>query len=288
MHDSSFEKMRAFRDEYLLGDAGVLKVLDVGSGSKEGGRSYRELFGAPRFEYTGLDLESGHNVDLVPADPFDWTEIPTDSFDAVVSGQTFEHNPYFWITTAEIARVLRPGGFVAIGAPSKGPVHRYPFDCWRFYPDSWAALCAYVGLELLEAWTEPLSWRMVIPGGGGWGDAMMVGRKLHMTDELELKAFYSRLEAIVATRTALPSASVGRGRAEMEYERTHLLPARSMIWHLGYVRRRANLHIRRSWPLRPIRNRLSARNGRRAIERGAARSAVHGSTRPSGYEQALD
>jgi len=274
MHEASFEKMRAFRDQYLMGHAGVLRILDVGSRSEQGGRSYRDLFEAPTFEYTGLDLESGPNVDLVPADPFDWMEIPTNSFDAVVSGQTFEHNPYVWITSAEIARVLRPGGHVAIVAPSKGPIHCCPLDCWRFYPDSWAALCAYVGLELLEVFSESGSWRFVMPSLV-WGDIMMVGSKPHLKDEVESKAFYSRLEAIVATGTTLPTPSVGPGKAGLEYEQTHILPARSMIWHLGNVMTRAHPHLKERWPFYAIRLRLANRNGRLAIERGAARRAIH-------------
>jgi hypothetical protein len=84
VHESSYEKIRAFRDEYLRDADRTLRILDVGSGSEVGARSYRDLFVARGFEYTGLDLESGPNVDLVPIDPFDWTEVQTSSFDAVI------------------------------------------------------------------------------------------------------------------------------------------------------------------------------------------------------------
>ena len=272
MHVTSFEKMRAFRDQYLAGDNRTLDILDVGSGSEAGDRSYRDLFAGSKYQYTGLDLESGPNVDLTPRDPFDWREVPTSSFDVVISGQTFEHDPYFWITTAEMARVLRPEGLVTIVAPSKGRVHRFPLDCWRFYPDSWAALCTYVGLELVEVCAEPTSWRLVIPGRV-WGDTMMVARKPRFSDETECKAFHARLEAVVATRTAMPAQSGGPGRAADEYARTHSLPARSMVWHPGYVRRSLNPHLRQRWPLRAIRDRSARRNGRLALVRGAARSS---------------
>jgi SAM-dependent methyltransferase len=274
--------MRAFRDTYLLSEASGLKVLDVGSGSDDDW-SYRWLFKPPRFEYTGLDLESGQNVDIVPTDPFDWTEIPTDSFDAVISGQTFEHNPYFWITTAEIARVVRPGGFVAIVAPSEGRVHRFPLDCWRFYPDSWSALCTYVGLELLEGYTEPASWRLVIPGRH-WADAMMIARKPDLTDELATKAFYSRLEAIVATRAIQPVPSVGPARAGTEYAQTHVLPMHSMIWHMGHVVSRARPDLKNRWPLLNVRRYFTHRNSRLAQHRGVARSAMHRSAQPNSSE----
>jgi len=270
MHDSSFEKMRAFRDRYLGDNDRKLKILDVGSGSEVGSRSYRDLFPSSSYEYTGLDLEPGFNVDLTPVDPFEWLEIPTNSFDVVISGQTFEHNPFFWITAAEMTRITRPEGLVAIIAPAKGRVHRFPLDCWRFYPDSWAAICAYVGLELLEGCTEPTSWRCVIPGRL-WGDAMMVGRKPRLTDETELKNFYNRLEAIVATRTAIPPRSVGPGKAGIEYEHTHTLPVHSMVWHPGYVTRRLKPHLRQRWPWKGIRKHMADRNGRLALARGARR-----------------
>ena len=43
----------------------------------------------------------------------------------------------FWVTFAEMARVVKAGGFVYISVPVNGPVHRHPMDCWRFYPDAY-------------------------------------------------------------------------------------------------------------------------------------------------------
>src|SRR5271156_5012064 len=147
--------MRAFRDAYLLErERDTLRVLDVGS-MGDRASSYRALFQPPAFEYVGLDLADGP------------------SFDLVISGQAFEHNPFFWITLADIARVLVQGGLTAIIAPSTGPVHRHPFDCWRFYPDSWSVLCQYVGLELLESSVDDGSWRKMVPGTMAWRESFM-------------------------------------------------------------------------------------------------------------------
>ena len=204
MHASSYEKVRAFRDAYLEASAkAVLSVLDVGAMAHEEQDTYRPLFAGARYSFTGLDIAEGPNVDLVPADVFHWKEIPSRSFDVVISGQAFEHNPYFWISLAEIARVLVPGGLVAIVAPGGGAVHRYPFDCWRFYPDAWPAACAYVGLDLLEYAMEerPPDPRMT---GFDWHDNLMVARAPTFTDHAAEEAHDARLAAIVATRTALP------------------------------------------------------------------------------------
>ncbi|MGE6235200.1 hypothetical protein, partial [Aeromonas media] len=46
-----------------------------------------------------------------------------------------------------------------MNVPSNGYIHRYPVDCWRFYPDSgkaletWGRRCGY-GVTLLESFTS--------------------------------------------------------------------------------------------------------------------------------------
>ncbi len=67
MHPSSFDKMAAFRRDYLSGrENEELTILDLGSQDING--SYRELFAAPRWRYIGLDMAAGKNVDLVLRD----------------------------------------------------------------------------------------------------------------------------------------------------------------------------------------------------------------------------
>jgi SAM-dependent methyltransferase len=206
MHASSFEKIRAFRDAYLQASPGtVLSVLDVGSMAHKAQDTYRPLFDGPEYAFTGLDIIDGPNVDLVPDDAFHWVEIPDRSVDVVISGQAFEHNPYFWVTLAEVARVLVPGGLAAIVAPGGGAVHRYPFDCWRFYPDAWPAACAFVGLDLLEYTMEDHEPdpRMT---GFDWHDNLMVARAPTFDGTADEQAHYARLAAITSTRTAMPEA----------------------------------------------------------------------------------
>lgn len=65
----------------------------------------------------------------------------------------------FWVLFLEIMRVLKPHGLFYLNAPSNGPFHRYPVDCWRFYPDSGRALIAWarrngVNAALLESYTS--------------------------------------------------------------------------------------------------------------------------------------
>jgi SAM-dependent methyltransferase len=280
VHESAFEKVRAFRNAYFAGRRDErLRVLDVGSGCSEGSLSCRDLFVPPVFDYVGLDIYQGHNVDYVPEDPYSWSELGSESFDVVVSNQVFEHIPFFWITAAEVARVLVPGGLVVVVSPSSGFPHRYPIDCWRFYPDSWNALCDYVGLELLESYREwPVTWRRVIPGIY-WRDAMMVARRPALGSAAEGEEFTRRLGAIAATRPKTPGAVVAPvgadlvGAATQAYERTHTLRPDEMLVHpLQVVRQLVWPRVRRAWASSPggeLRRRLRARQGRESLERGA-------------------
>ena len=172
MHESSYAKMAAFVDEYLGShESAELEILDFGSQELDNqpGSSYQPLFARPSWRYRGLDLVAGRNVDIVLSDPFVWDAVADDSVDVVVSGQVLEHVDYFWMTAFEIGRVLRPGGLAALIAPSTGPEHRYPLDCWRFYRDGFTSLARYVGFETLDVYTD---WDR-----GLWADSMLVMRK---------------------------------------------------------------------------------------------------------------
>jgi SAM-dependent methyltransferase len=129
-----------------------LKILDVGSCDVNG--TYKDLFPEELFEYQGLDMAPGPNVDIVPEFPYDWSEIETNSFDVVVSGQAFEHIEFFWLTFAEMTRVLRHGGLMAVVAPHGFGYHRYPVDCYRFYADGLVALAKYANMIPLHASTN--------------------------------------------------------------------------------------------------------------------------------------
>jgi hypothetical protein len=166
--------MIGFRDRYLSARVQEpLRILDIGSLDVNG--SYRELFSVSPWVYTGLDMGAGKNVDVVVHTPYVWREVASASADVVISGQAFEHIEYFWITMLEIARVLKVGGICCILAPSSGPEHRYPVDCWRFYPDGLTALAAFARLEMIEAVTQ---WENVGDAESDlWHDSMLVCRK---------------------------------------------------------------------------------------------------------------
>lgn len=153
MHKSSILRMEWFTKGYLPESNGEKhKVLDVGSYDVNG--SYKHLFPSDKYDYKGLDMEQGDNVDICVENPYIWKDLETDSFDVVISGQAFEHIEFFWITLAEMARVLKKGGVMCIIAPNGFAEHRYPVDCYRFFTDGMISLARYVCLDPLHAHTN--------------------------------------------------------------------------------------------------------------------------------------
>lgn len=170
MHESSYGKMGAFVAHYLATHTEEsLKIVDIGSRSVLGHQTYRELFDYSTWQFQGLDIEAGHNVDIVVEDPYCWRKIDSISFDVAISGQALEHVEFPWKTFAEIFRVLKPGGLFCLIVPSSGEEHRYPVDCWRFYPDSMRALARDAGFSVVEVFTDF--------GLGNWQDTFAVFQK---------------------------------------------------------------------------------------------------------------
>ena len=149
MDNTSKKIMQSFVEKYL--EDKKLTILDVGSFNVNG--SYNRYFQNPKWKYTGADIVDGKNVDVVFKEPYNW-QFKDNSFDVVISGQTFEHIEYPWLTIKEIERVMKPGGVGCIIAPSEGYEHRYPLDCWRFMPDGFRALAKWAGLEVIDVYKE--------------------------------------------------------------------------------------------------------------------------------------
>ena len=152
MHLSSLDKMKSFRDKYLKGkESEKLRILDLGSQDVNG--TYKSIFDEPNWTYVGVDTAPGKNVDIVLTNPYYWRELKNAHVDIMISGQAFEHIEFFWLTILEISRVLKPDGICCIIAPSSGPEHSYPVDCWRFYPDGLASIARFGSLDVIEAKT---------------------------------------------------------------------------------------------------------------------------------------
>jgi len=185
MHNSSFQNMARFVQNYLLKMVDQpLNILDVGSQDIYG--SYKPLFNNPSWKYMGLDITPGDNVDIVVHDAYNWKDIPSRSMDVVVSGQALEHIEYIWITIIEMARVLKTGGLLCIIVPSSGPEHKYPLDCWRFYPDGLKALAKYSTLETIDAFFANQKYTD-IDQDEQWNDCILIAKKIKLPLSMRIK-----------------------------------------------------------------------------------------------------
>ena len=144
MHSTAFVACERFYKIY----GPFMSVLDVGSLDVNG--ALRPIFSDTT--YIGLDRCEGDNVDVV----FSGYQFPFSNraFDAVVSSSCLEHDPAFWLTFREMARVCRK--YIYINVPSCQGYHPYPVDCWRFLADAMPALADSVdNVKLVETFINP-------------------------------------------------------------------------------------------------------------------------------------
>jgi SAM-dependent methyltransferase len=140
--------MRAFAATLKRGQS--LKIGDVGADDVNG--NYRALFTADQWEYSGIDMTKGDNVDIVVKDPYNWPNIKPRSFDVVVSGQVLEHVPMPWEWIKEVARIAKKAATICIIAPHTWHYHEFPVDCWRVWPDGMLALFEHAKIEPIRVY----------------------------------------------------------------------------------------------------------------------------------------
>jgi SAM-dependent methyltransferase len=176
MHHSAYVNAEKFYHKYCEDNIENKKILDVGSYDVNG--TMKPIF--QKGEYIGLDMEQGPNVDIVGVShkiPFE-----KDEFDIVISSSCFEHDDMFWISFQEMCRVLKPGGYMYVQAPSNGPYHGWPGDNWRFYIDSWKALEKWgkklgYDMELVEHYIDETTPSPPSEGPRFWNDSIGIYRK---------------------------------------------------------------------------------------------------------------
>jgi SAM-dependent methyltransferase len=170
MHPTAYSNCQLFFDAYgpALAKIGTARVVDIGAQDVNG--SLKTVVPSS-FQYVGVDFVAGKGVDIVIEDPYE-LPIETGSVDAVLSSSCFEHSEMFWLSFLEIMRILKPHGLFYLNAPSNGSFHRYPVDCWRFYPDAGRALVTWarrnaINAELIESYLSEQQ-------GGPWNDFVSV------------------------------------------------------------------------------------------------------------------
>lgn len=103
-------------------------VLEVGSLDVNG--NILDLF--KDMQYTGVDMREGRNVTKVLNAHDLVAEYGSESFDLVLCFDMLEHDDAFWISIEQMRSVLKPGGYLLLGMPSRNcPYHEHPSDYWR-------------------------------------------------------------------------------------------------------------------------------------------------------------
>lgn len=183
--------MQYIKDTYLNPNE-ELKILDVGSFDKSGTYNYGLILNEDKWTYQGLDLIEGNNVDIVVENGYDWQEIEDESYDVIISGQAFEHIEFFWLTLEQIKRILKPGGLFCLIVPSTGPVHKNPYDCYRFREDSMTSMAKYINFNVIEygTTTDKIS--------HPWYDTYLIARKPYQSDiEKRMDTLEDKLDLII-------------------------------------------------------------------------------------------
>ena len=126
-----FWKVEYFVRDFTKAHGPFSRVLDVGSRNING--SVRDVINTETF--IGVDMIAGPGVDIV-ANGHDLAKIfpeTRDHFDLITCCETFEHDNKFWLTLEAMKKILNPGGYLLITAPSINFfLHDFPSDYYRF------------------------------------------------------------------------------------------------------------------------------------------------------------
>lgn len=168
MHPSAAENFRKFIEKYINNSKQKEFIfLEIGSYNVNG--SLKDILDShcqKSFNHIGMDIEAGPGVDKV-IEPYNF---PYENYaDVVLSNSQLEHDPQFWRTIEQMKKAAKPNGLIWLCAPSKGSVHRYPVDVYRFYPDAFPELAKAYGMTCLESYIDETA--------HDWGDNVAVLKK---------------------------------------------------------------------------------------------------------------
>ncbi len=137
-----------FRQTLAARASGTL--LEVGSRARSA--VVRRDFAPAGWDYVGLDVMAGRNVDVV-GDAHELSRVfPSRRFDAVMSLSVLEHLLMPWKFVVELNRVLNIGAVGLFTTHQCWPMHDQPWDFWRFSDRAWDSLLnRLTGFEIIEA-----------------------------------------------------------------------------------------------------------------------------------------
>lgn len=129
-------------------------LLDVGCGNKP----YESIFEKKLVSYIGCDVVQSdlNKVDVI----CEATQLSFEDskFDTVFSTQVIEHVADPFKMSAEMHRVLKPGGYLIVSAPFSWELHEEPYDFFRYSKYGLKTMFEKAGFEVVE----------IKPNGGKW------------------------------------------------------------------------------------------------------------------------
>ena len=126
------------------------RVLELGSRSVISDALWRNVI--PDCDYTGFDVMSGRNVDVVGDAHRLSSYFEANSFDFVISFAVFEHLAMPWIVAEEIRRVLAVGGYVCLETTFAFSEHELPAHYFQFNSGALETLfCPEMGFEVVDS-----------------------------------------------------------------------------------------------------------------------------------------
>ncbi len=138
------------RFQHLIVSQNAGHLLEVGSRARSG--IVRRGMTPPGWDYTGLDIVEGPNVDVVGDAHSLATVFAGRRFDAVMSFSVLEHLFMPWRFVIELNRVLNIGAIGLFTTHQTWPLHEQPWDFWRFSDRAWASLLnGPTGFEIIDA-----------------------------------------------------------------------------------------------------------------------------------------
>ena len=144
MHQESHQIVNSFEASYVCGK-GYETILDVGSKDVNG--TYADIFS--NYEYTGVDVEPGNNVDII-AEPYRLSRSIDKLYDVAICGNVIEHVARLETFFIDLAHCIKHGGLLCVVTPTDIHEHRHPLDCWRILPDGLRHLLDVSSFDVLK------------------------------------------------------------------------------------------------------------------------------------------
>ena len=129
-------------------------VIELGAGGAS--KKYKEYFKGYEFITLDLKAEPDGSTNIV-ADILNMPQVKSNSYGVVLLCEVLEHLRDPFKAFKEIARILRPGGLFICTTVAAWPLHKHPFDFYRFMPDGLNYLCNVSGLEVIHGVLEPIT-----------------------------------------------------------------------------------------------------------------------------------